>query len=149
MNVTEWDVVTEMHLGGFAPLIDAVAYTHVKDVKHLTVLLAVDESNSQNGGLDVVSGSHGADIPVNEKDGCIEPSWVSSQDWEPVELEAGQLVIFGSYLAHRSGANHSDKDRKVIHATYNCASEGDMHKSYYEDMKRLPVAGDAYVQGGC
>jgi 2-aminoethylphosphonate dioxygenase len=66
-----------------------VAYTHIKDVKHLTILLAVDESNLKNGGLEVVDASQNMTIPINEDDHCIESSWVDSQEWIPVELEAG------------------------------------------------------------
>ncbi|KAG2016929.1 hypothetical protein GB937_005831 [Aspergillus fischeri] len=44
--------------GGFDPHIDANAYTHVKDIKHLTIPAAVDEMNAENGGLEVVDGSH-------------------------------------------------------------------------------------------
>jgi hypothetical protein len=76
-------------IGGFAPHIDAVAYTHVKNIKHLTVLLAVDPSNLANGGLEVVDGSHEMTIPINEKDHCIESSWVENQRWTPVELNSG------------------------------------------------------------
>lgn len=49
----------------------------------------------------------------------------------------GQLLIFGSYLAHRSAANSSNTDRKAIYATYSCAREGDLRKAYYEDRKKL------------
>jgi len=45
--------------------------------------------------------------------------------------------VFGSYLAHRSGSNSSDEDRNAIYATYNCAREGDLHKKYYDDRKKL------------
>ncbi len=81
--------------GGFAPHIDAVAYTHIKDVKHLTILLAVDESNMGNGGLEVVDASHGMTIPINDDDHCIQESWVDSQEWTPVELEAGMSPYWG------------------------------------------------------
>ncbi|PNP73223.1 hypothetical protein FNYG_13434 [Fusarium nygamai] len=111
--------------GGFAPHIDAVAYTHIKDVKHLTILLSVDPSNIRNGGLEVVDGSHEMDVPINKATNCIESTWVDSHTWTPVELEAGELLIFTSYLAHRSGANKSSSDRKAIYATYNRACEGD------------------------
>lgn len=47
----------------------------------------------------------------------------------------GQLLIFTSYLAHRSEANHSATNRKAVYATYNLASEGDNHTSYYEHRK--------------
>ena len=52
----------------------------------------------------------------------------------------GQLLIFSSYLAHRSGPNTSSGNRKAIYATYatyNCAREGDLHKEYHEDRKKL------------
>ena len=75
--------------GGFSPHIDSTAYTHIKDIKHLTILLAVDPSNSTNGGLDVVDGSHNMDIPIG-KDNCIEPAWVEKQSWTSVNLKAGK-----------------------------------------------------------
>ncbi|KAM0256580.1 hypothetical protein ACHAQJ_004867 [Trichoderma viride] len=122
--------------GGFASHIDAVAYNHIKDVKHLTILLAVDKSNLDNGGLEVVDASHNMEIPLNVEDHCITTQWVDSHEWKPVELEPGQLLIFTSYLAHRSGPNHSDENRKALYATYNRASEGDLHGEYYELRKK-------------
>jgi ectoine hydroxylase-related dioxygenase (phytanoyl-CoA dioxygenase family) len=75
--------------GGFSPHIDAVAYTHVKNIKHLTILLAVDATNMSNGGLEVVDGSHNTNIPINEDDHCITSSWVKQSKWAPVELQSG------------------------------------------------------------
>ncbi|XHG05877.1 hypothetical protein AWENTII_009091 [Aspergillus wentii] len=122
--------------GGFDPHIDANAYTHVKDIKHLTVLAAVDEMTSSNGGLDVVDGSHLMNIPLGS-DRCIDPSWVNSQKWTSCDLQPGDILIFGSYLAHRSGTNTSSKDRRAIYATYNRKAEGDLHDQYYEDRRNL------------
>lgn len=139
--------------GGFDPHIDATAYTHIKDVKHLTILLAVDATNMSNGGLEVVEESHAMDVPINRSDNCIEPSWVKSQTWVPVELAPGELLIFGSYLAHRSGGNESKTSRKAIYATYNCAREGDLHDRYYEDRAvvwpatHMRVEGEKYEMG--
>ena len=76
--------------GGFAPHVDSTAYIHIKKIKHLTVLLAVDPSNSTNGGLEVVDGSHEMDVPIGT-DNCVEPDWVKRQTWTQVELEAGEL----------------------------------------------------------
>jgi 2-aminoethylphosphonate dioxygenase len=141
--------------GGFSPHIDSTAYTHVRNIKHLTILIAVDPSNMSNGGLEVVEGSHLMEVPIDRTNNCLEPSWVKSQAWVPVELEAGlhfvleylhmqwtddipgQILIFGSYLAHRSGPNNSNSDRKAIYATYNCKSEGDLHDEYYADRAKI------------
>ncbi|KAJ5351021.1 hypothetical protein N7541_008748 [Penicillium brevicompactum] len=122
--------------GGFAPHIDANAYTHVKNIKHLTILAAVDEMNAANGGLEVVSGSHRMEVPLGQ-DRCITSDWVESNVWTPAELESGDILIFGSYLAHRSGANGSSKDRRAIYATYNCAVEGNLHDQYYADRREV------------
>ncbi|BCS17215.1 phytanoyl-CoA dioxygenase family protein [Aspergillus puulaauensis] len=138
--------------GGFSPHIDANAYTHVKNIKHLTVLAAVDEMNSENGGLDVVKGSHRMSVPLGE-DRCIEPAWVESQEWTACDLNPGDILVFGSYLAHRSGANLSSKDRRAVYATYNRQAEGDLHDQYYEDRRKLWPAthmrkeGEAYEEG--
>ncbi|KAJ6070980.1 Phytanoyl-CoA dioxygenase [Penicillium canescens] len=138
--------------GGFDPHIDANAYTHVKNINHLTILTAVDGMNSANGGLEVVDGSHRMDIPLGS-DRCIEPTWVKMNTWTPAELESGDILIFGSYLAHRSGANTSPKDRRAIYATYNCAAEGSLHDQYYLDRQKLWPAthmrkeGESYEEG--
>ncbi|KAJ5737856.1 uncharacterized protein N7483_002981 [Penicillium malachiteum] len=122
--------------GGFDPHIDANAYTHVKNIKHLTILAAVDEMTLENGGLEVVDGSHRMEIPLGG-DRCIEPEWVNSHTWTSCDLLPGDILVFGSYLAHRSGANTSSKDRRAIYATYNCAAEGNLHDQYYLDRQKL------------
>jgi 2-aminoethylphosphonate dioxygenase len=139
--------------GGFAPHIDSTAYTHVKNIKHLTILLAVDATNTTNGGLEVVSASHNMTVPIDPSNNCIDAAWVNSQTWIPVDLEPGDMLVFGSYLAHRSGANHSKGDRKAVYATYNCTAEGDLRRAYYEDRKQLWPAthmrkqGEEYAEG--
>ena len=75
-------------------------------------------------------------VPIDRSDNCLDKAWVKAQTWTPVELAPGELLVFGSYLAHRSGANKSQSDRKAIYATYNCASEGDLHDSYYVDRAK-------------
>lgn len=138
--------------GGFDPHIDANAYTHVKNIKHLTVLAAVDEMTAENGGLEVVDGSHRMDVPLGS-DRCIDPVWVDNQKWTPCNLGSGDILIFGSYLAHRSGANTSSKDRRAVYATYNRAAEGNLRDQYYEDRRELWPAthlrkeGESYAEG--
>ena len=78
-------------IGGFDPHIDANAYTHVKNIKHLTILAAVDGMNAANGGLEVVNGSHRMDIPLGS-DRRIASDWVESNVWTPAELESGMKL---------------------------------------------------------
>lgn len=109
-------IIQILTAGGFAPHIDAVAYTSVKALDHLTILMAVEPANMDNGCLQVVAGSHLLHIPLGE-DRCITPAWCDSQSWIPVELNTGDFLVFGSKLAHKSEANHSPKGRAAIYAT--------------------------------
>ncbi|KAK1020071.1 hypothetical protein LTR33_019245, partial [Friedmanniomyces endolithicus] len=86
--------------GGDAAHIDSSAYTHVKKIKHLAVNIAVDSMTPSNGGLEIVKGSHKMHVPI-AADNCIEPAWIVSQAWIPVELAAGDALILGSSLARR------------------------------------------------
>lgn len=71
----------------------------------------------------------------------------------PIADGAGDILVFGSYLAHRSGANTSSKDRRAVYATYNRAAEGNLRDQYCEDRRRLWPAthlrkeGEAYEEG--
>lgn len=122
--------------GGFAPHLDSTAYIHVKRIPHLSILLAVDASDTSNGCLEVVPGSHLLPVPIDPGTNCISASWVNAHDWIPVELKEGELLIFGSHLAHRSAVNRSEKARKAVYTTYNCKS-GDLHEVYYRDRAKL------------
>jgi hypothetical protein len=45
--------------------------------------------SAENGGLEVVNGSHLMDIPLGS-DRCIEKSWVESHEWTPCNLKPGE-----------------------------------------------------------
>lgn len=139
--------------GGFDAHTDAPAYQHAGVLKHLTINMAVDEATPENGCLEVVRGSHKEQVPIGE-DNCIEKSWENAQNWEAVPLKPGDTLIFGSFLAHRSGPNASQRSRAAIYATFNALSDGgDRHQSYYEKrrkewpptMERVP--GKDYSEG--
>lgn len=138
--------------GGFAAHIDAGAYTQVKDVEHLTILVAIDAADMSNGCMEVVDGSHKLEVPIGS-DNCIARDWTQEQHWTPVELDPGDVLIFGSYLAHRSGLNRSNQNRKALYATYNRSTEGDHRMEYYRQRRRefppthLRRPGDSFERG--
>lgn len=139
--------------GGFDAHTDAPAYQHAGALKHLTINMAVDEATPENGCLEVVPGSHKVQVPIGE-DNCIEKDWEDAQQWMPVPLQPGDTLIFGSFLAHRSGANTSHRSRAAIYATFNAFSDGgDRHRDYYiKRRKEWPPtaereAGKDYSEG--
>ncbi|KAJ3718168.1 hypothetical protein C8R42DRAFT_610205 [Lentinula raphanica] len=123
--------------GGYQAHIDSLAYTHIGNTSHLSILMAAEPATLENGCLEVVAGSHKITVPIGE-DRCIERDWCENQKWTPVPLESGQFLVFGSNLAHRSAPNQSDKGRAAIYATYNALSDGgDRHEAYYADRRKL------------
>lgn len=139
--------------GGFDAHTDAPAYQHAGTLKHLTINMAVDEANQENGCLEVVPGSHKMQVPIGD-DNCIEHEWESKQTWVPVFLQPGDTLVFGSFLAHRSGSNRSAKRRAAIYATFNAISDGgDRHTAYYiKRRKEWPptqerIQGEDYSMG--
>jgi ectoine hydroxylase-related dioxygenase (phytanoyl-CoA dioxygenase family) len=137
---------------GFLAHTDAPAYDHVGKIGHVTANICVDEATKANGYLEVVPGSHNIDIPFING-GRIDPAWEASHEWVPVPLQpgmsfvsvqwqistwpdswcvAGDILFFGSYLAHRSGPNRSNTFRSMVYATYYSTAHGlDLREKYY------------------
>jgi len=90
----------------------------------LSTIVAIDAFTSQNGGTQVIRGSHrwgadriamGVDSIVREGgevDAALEPEAVT------VELPAGGCVVFSGALVHRGGANHSGRPRLAFSNQY-------------------------------
>lgn len=120
---------------GFAAHLDAPAYDHIGEIEHLTANLAVDAATKENGYLEVVPGSHRMDVELSHG-GKISEAWEKSHEWVTVPLEPGDMLLFGSHLAHRSGPNRTDESRSAVYATYHSRADGlDLRKRYYADRR--------------
>lgn len=121
--------------GGFGAHLDAPAYNHIGKIHHLTANVAVDEATPNNGCLEVVRGSHKMDVQY-KYGGHITDEWENSHEWIMVPLQPGDILFFGSYLAHRSGPNRTEQSRVAVYATYNRVSDGtDLRDRYYVDRR--------------
>ncbi|KAI1629766.1 hypothetical protein EDD37DRAFT_67117 [Exophiala viscosa] len=138
---------------GFAPHLDAPAYDHIGKIEHLTANFSVDEATPENGCIEVVPGSHEMDVELSHG-GAISKAWEDSHEWTQVPLHPGDVLLFGSHLAHRSGPNRTNGSRSMIYATYHGKSDGEnLRQEYYEhrrenfppDHERVP--GKDYSQG--
>jgi len=141
---------------GFAPHQDAPAYTTFQQRLHLTAMIAVDRSEKENGCLEVVRAEHKCGV-LPHPGGVIEEGlvqkWEQQNKWEPVEVEAGSILFFGSMLPHRSSKNISNRPRRAYYLTYNASSDGDYRQAYYADKReKFPpdverVPGKDYSEG--
>jgi len=115
---------------GFSPHQDAPAYPFVD--RHVSCMVAVDDSTLDNGCLEVVSGRHHELLETDER-GCIPTVIVETMSWTSVPLRRGRTLWFHSLTPHRSGANRSRSDRRALYPTYNAATEGDLRERYYAE----------------
>lgn len=102
---------------------------------HITAMIAIDETNAENGSVEMIPGMH--------KKGLLGKMWAPLTDadtanasYEPVHCKPGDAVFFDSYAPHRSLPNNTDQARRVLYITFNGASEGDHRARYYADKRK-------------
>ncbi|WP_380874227.1 hypothetical protein ACFB49_46570 [Sphingomonas sp. DBB INV C78] len=87
---------------------------------YLTCWITLDDATEENGTVRVIPGSHRNGIITHERqagsnDLVGAPAEVRGVT---VEVPAGSIVAFSSLLLHATGANTSDKPRRVYLAQY-------------------------------
>jgi ectoine hydroxylase-related dioxygenase (phytanoyl-CoA dioxygenase family) len=86
---------------------------------YLTCWCPLDDATIENGTVRVIPGSHHRGIVPHER---LKPSndLAADSDGEglPIEVPAGSIVAFSSLLLHATGANRSDRARRVYLAQY-------------------------------
>ncbi|HMB59277.1 MAG TPA: phytanoyl-CoA dioxygenase family protein [Xanthomonadales bacterium] len=102
---------------------------------HVTAMVAIDETNAENGSLEMLPGMH--------RQGLLGKMWapLTGEDTEnksyvAVHCQPGDTVFFDSFAPHRSAPNHTDQARRVLYITYNKASEGDSRYKYYAEKRK-------------
>ncbi len=106
----------------------------------LTVLLPLDATNARNGGTEVFAGLH-RQGPLSPEDGEyheLTEEVVRDAPGLLLELEPGDLAVFGGFVPHRSAPNHSDGWRRQLYLSYNAASDGgDQRAAHYREFHRF------------
>ncbi len=115
---------------GFAPHQDAPAFTAFTTAEMLIIMLPLQETNRENGCLQVVSNFFQRSILPHEN-GKIPTNQLSDKTWQAIPMQAGDILIFSSYLIHQSEKNLSDSARRCYFLTYNSTSLGDLRQNYF------------------
>jgi len=129
--------------GAFAAHQDFPAFEPFGPQIHLTIMVCIDPATKENGCL-YVDNSWEENTQVlpyitgGENHGSIDPEITRLIDWLPVEAEAGDLVVFTSFLPHYSESNHSSAPRRALFFTYNRAIEGNHRETYYQTKRNDP-----------
>ncbi len=97
---------------------------------HLTAMVAIDETNNENGSLEMLPGMHKQGL-LGEKWAPLPELHSGGSHYESVHCQAGDAVFFDSFAPHRSAPNHTHQARRVLYITFNKLSEGDSRAAYY------------------
>ena len=120
---------------GFAPHQDAPAFETFGHRFHVTMMIAIDNSTTDNGCLEF-----SAPVPMYQKlpmedDGTVAKKTVAELPWHTLESNAGDIVFFDSYIPHRSPGNQSNRSRRAAYITYNRLAEGEVREQYFADKR--------------
>lgn len=103
----------------------------------LTAIVAIDRSDAGNGATEVFPGYH--------KQGCMTPEdgmyhelpadAVDATKGVVLELEPGDVALFGGFVPHRSAPNRSGQSRRLLYLSYNADSDGgDRRDAHYAEF---------------
>jgi len=102
---------------------------------HITAMVALDETNEENGSLEMIAGMHRQGI-LGRKWAPLTDNDTESAPYVAVHCQPGDAVFFDSFAPHRSQPNRTGKARRVLYITYNKATEGDSRVQYYADKRK-------------
>jgi phytanoyl-CoA hydroxylase len=100
------------------------------------------------GALEIVPGSHRRGLlatEVVERFGKVDG--FAEADFQPIEVERGDALVFSAFLVHRSGTNSTDSIRWSCHFRYNDLAEptfiarGYPHAYVYYPIEQLLTPG--------
>jgi hypothetical protein len=117
------------HHGGPNPLHqDRPYWDEAPDPEHTaTAIVYLDDTTPENGCLEVVPGSHTSGRHQTRQDSDpfgnleMDPEANAGMERVPVVVPAGSVVLFGAYLAHATGPNRTDRDRRALLYSYQPA----------------------------
>jgi ectoine hydroxylase-related dioxygenase (phytanoyl-CoA dioxygenase family) len=78
------------------------------------IAIAVDPHGAENGGLQVVPGSHAAGFVADPSTGSLPPDAVDVDRVIDPILEPGDALVFGPFLIHGSAPNQSEGPRRLF-----------------------------------
>lgn len=121
--------------GAFTAHRDNKAWSQFPCKYFMTLALCVDNCTRENGCLEMVRGKN-KNISF-ENSGILSEEEINSfNNWELIESSKYDILLFDSYVPHRSGPNKSDKPRRMIYLTYNLFDDGNYYEKYFDTKRK-------------
>jgi hypothetical protein len=120
--------------GGFNVHQDAPAFTRFIQDELIVVMIPVDKTNKKNGCLQVADNFFERKI-IPHVGGTVEASHLSGVKWKSITMNPSDILVFSSWLLHKSDINLSNGARRNYFVTYNDLQYGKKRDEYF-DFKR-------------
>lgn len=142
--------------GAFPAHQDIAAYRHFNTAYQITGALMLDAATATNGALEMAASwpvtPPGASLhatprgplPVlpsyegGDRHGEIISALSADIQWQLIEAEPGELLLFDSYVPHRSQINRGASSRRIMLFTFAMAADGDLYECYYQAKRAAP-----------
>ena len=121
--------------GGFKPHQDIQPGWDDYASYFISVLITVDDSNEQNGCLELSAGHHARGL-IGRKWQPLEGKELEGIEFKKYPMAPGDVAFFDCFVPHQSEANLTDTQRRNIYLTYNRLSEGDHREKYFADKRK-------------
>ncbi len=154
-NVIVWGsaLFCKSAVGGKAtPWHQDAEYWPIRPLETCTVWIAIDESNQENGCLQVVPGSHlNREIYEHEYDGDekivlsrqISKQYMEKTQLKPIALKPGMLSIHDAFIIHGAEPNNSGKRRAGLTFRYMPSSsffDRDLAKRQSKELDIIDIS---------
>ena len=99
----------------------------------VVVWIPLVKTTEANGALEIIPGSHknGA-LPYTKIGGFASVNGYQDEDFKKVEMEIGDMLVFSTFLVHRSGEITDNSTRWSCSFRYNNMSESDFANRNFE-----------------
>lgn len=133
---------------GFSAHQDHPAWTDFPPSIYYTVAIFGNPSTIDNGCLEFATGSSGqGEILPYYENGSGELEGSETFKWEYFPTTPRDILIFNSFVPHRSQMNKTKGSRRIFYFTFNLAEEGDFYQDYV-DRKRKELPPDIEREEG-
>jgi hypothetical protein len=105
----------------------------------LTVLVPFDRADAGNGATEVFPGYHrnGSLTPEDGDYHELPAELIDESRGVILELDPGDVAVFGGFTPHRSAPNRSDRWRRQLYLSYNKRSDGGQQRQkHYDEFHR-------------
>lgn len=101
----------------------------------ISVLVTIDDSNVQNGCLELAAGHHKRGL-LGKKWEPLKGDQLAGVEFVEYPMKPGDVAFFDCFVPHQSKPNMTSVQRRNLYLTYNRASEGDHRQKYFADKRK-------------